>query len=66
MTNDEARALAKAIVMTVNGMVIKFGRTNGHPVLHLVDQKRKQSWTIRSKVEWTFHPANPYANKEQS
>lgn len=58
--DDDARALAKAIVMTVNHVSIKFGRTNGHPVLHVLDRKLKQSYTIASKAEWNLHPANPH------
>jgi len=63
-SDDDARALAKTIVKTVNGMSVKFGRTNGHPVLHLIDRKAKRSATIRSKSDWTYHIMNPYAHKE--
>lgn len=56
MTEKEARALATRIAKSSTGVRVKFGRTNGEHVLHLLIDR--QSETIASAVEWDEHPAN--------
>lgn len=62
MTIEEARSLATSIVRSTDGIVVKSGRTNGKPVLHLVigckDKRRADSVTLREPWEWEFSPYN--------
>jgi hypothetical protein len=65
MTDKSANSLAKRIRRESTDKVrIVFGHTNGKTVLHVINQgladKRFASNTIRSAVEWYYHPWNRY------
>lgn len=62
LNDTTARALATTVAKTSDGISVKLGRTNGKPVLHLIqrqaDDRDAKSWTIASEAEWAAHPAH--------
>lgn len=62
MTDRAARELSTSIARSTDGIVVRSGRTNGKPVLHLVvarkDKRAADSVTIREPWEWEFSPYN--------
>ena len=70
LTDKSARELARRVAEQSSGVKVKFGRTNGQPVLHLVrsvndareiaEGTARASETIASAVEWHQHRWNRY------
>lgn len=59
LTQTEARDLAKQVAKDAPGTLVKFGKTNGHIVLHvIVPGSNSQTRTIYSVAEWNDNPAN--------
>lgn len=65
MTKLSPKALATKIAKESNGVSIKFGRTNGRDVLHLVrkrdDEKGRKASSvtiIADLTTWQLHPWN--------
>ncbi len=64
LTESEARALGKQIAKDSSNVRVKFGTTNGSPVLHVfVPGDNENGRTIRSAAEWEDHPANEKARR---
>lgn len=62
MSPAEIKKLATRIAKESNNVVMKFGKTNGRPCLHLnhtaPKDKSRSSFTIYSSDEWHIHPWN--------
>lgn len=57
LTDKQASALATQIVKDDGRVRVKFGRTNGRPVLHVYVPGSPISRTIESYGEWENHPS---------
>lgn len=68
LTDKQARELSTRVAKNSSGVSVKLGRTNGHPVLHLIQRedpnskppREAESVTIASEAEWDAHPWNSY------
>lgn len=64
LSEGEARSLGKKIAKESSTVRVKFGTTNGNPVLHVfVPGENESGRTIRSEAEWEDHPANDKARR---
>jgi hypothetical protein len=61
LTAESARKLATRVAKESNGVSVKIGQTNGHPVLHLVNRNMPSKFAARnvtSEADWDEHPWN--------
>jgi hypothetical protein len=70
LTDSEARSLATRVVKDTKSARVKFGRTNGEPVLHVIvpaESARNEygdadptvaSFTVKNASEWEECPLN--------
>lgn len=71
LTDAEAGVLAHRVVKQSSGVSVRIGRTNGHPVLHLIQRRNDdagrvaESRTIHAEAEWSYHEWNKHTNKQK-
>lgn len=64
LTERTARELSHAVVKQSHGVSVRTGRTNGRPILHLIQRENPSqgreaaSETIASAAEWNLHRWN--------
>lgn len=64
LTDKTARELSTTVVKQSTGVIVKPGRTNGAPVLHLIQRRNDEagrpaaSTTIACEADWSEHPWN--------
>lgn len=66
LKDKQARELSTQVAKQSTGVSVKLGRTNGRPVLHLIQHRaddakpprEAESFTIASEAEWAAHPWN--------